>query len=112
MKSGNHGKRRSIVLFVFWVVSYFALSMLMFCKMVYQKVNHVTPQLFLGIDKNFYFILCLLIAYFLPFMLLIHRQSKHDDVRWLEITSKIILFFLFFIFIMSIIVLLGAIISQ
>lgn len=109
MKRDNHKNRRSIVLWVLWLVSYLILSVLMFCTMVYQKVNHLAPRLILGLEKNFYLIFFLLIGYFLPLMFLVHKQSKCDEVQWLKIVSRIIMIFLLFISVMAVIVLLGAI---
>lgn len=109
MQEKNHKIRRSVVLFIVWGVSYFILNTIMICIRIYQTTNHFHPQFLLGLETNFYVIFLTIIGYFLPLMLLIHKKSGCDGVKWLRIVSKMLLIFLLVITLLAIIVLMGAI---
>ena len=98
--------KKAVRMFIFWVLSCLVVNGISACRQILQVlsgtigVGSVEPDWFL-------FVLLLLIGvYFVPMLFFVCRHAKREQIKWLVITSKVLLIHFVIVEIVAVIIVL------
>ena len=98
--------RKSVALFIVWIVSFLGLNAVSAYRNIYQALHEAQQVSRIEPDGFLLLLLFLVGIYIIPMLFVVYHYAKAEQVKWLIVTAKVLLIHLIVVLALAIIILL------